>query len=344
MIKIEKSKFSVFIQNLVGDFTVFAPVGEGRQSAFDEVADAESVNTALQNTVQSPKSIFFPQTEVLFTYNDGDVQIPEAADKPFFLWGVRACDARSIMLVDKVFGRAKQRPDDPAFEDPYWKAKLDTAVILTLACNEPASTCFCHWTGDGPFEQAGDLWAVDVGSSYLIESLTEKGKAVLERIENASPAGKTEAAEIDSLRTQAESYLGDLVDLSELKDRMKQMWDDPAWDDIAAKCVNCGACAYACPTCHCFDVQDEGKKGKGQRIRLWDACMFPLFTKEASGHNPRGQAADRVRQRFLHKFSYYWDNYGESLCTGCGRCIYVCPVNLDIRTVVKRFLDIDAAV
>ncbi|MBM3314471.1 4Fe-4S dicluster domain-containing protein, partial [candidate division WOR-3 bacterium] len=28
--------------------------------------------------------------------------------------------------------------------------------------------------------------------------------------------------------------------------------------------------------------------------------------------------------------------YGVAGCTGCGRCVKVCPVNIDIRDVVER--------
>ena len=65
--------------------------------------------------------------------------------------------------------------------------------------------------------------------------------------------------------------------------------------------------------------------------------MFPVFTAEASGHNPRALSRDRVRQRVMHKYNYYAEKYGEKLCTGCGRCVTVCPVNLDIREVLKKF-------
>jgi sulfhydrogenase subunit beta (sulfur reductase) len=86
-------------------------------------------------------------------------------------------------------------------------------------------------------------------------------------------------------------------------------------------------------------MDDEGKDGKGSRVRLWDSCMFQLFTKEASGHNPRGVAVQRVRQRIMHKYNYFKDNYEVDLCTGCGRCVSVCPVNLDIREVIKKVLE-----
>ncbi len=120
---------------------------------------------------------------------------------------------------------------------------------------------------------------------------------------------------------------------------MSEIWDEPIWEDISTKCINCGACTFVCSTCHCFDVTDEGKGKKGQRIRLWDSCMFQIFTREASGHNPRGMSTQRVRQRIMHKYNYFMDNYDQHLCTGCGRCVQVCPVNLDIREVIKQVLD-----
>ena len=63
----------------------------------------------------------------------------------------------------------------------------------------------------------------------------------------------------------------------------------PFWREHALACLGCGACAYTCPVCHCFDIVDEGNAREGVRARNWDACQFPLFTLHASGHNPRGE-------------------------------------------------------
>ena len=114
------------------------------------------------------------------------------------------------------------------------------------------------------------------------------------------------------------------------------LFDAPIWDEVAFSCINCGTCTFLCPTCWCFDIQDEVLGKQGDRIRNWDACMFPLFTLHGSGHNPRDEKTQRVRQRFMHKLKYYVDKYkGGPACVGCGRCVQFCPVNIDIRRVFE---------
>ena len=81
-------------------------------------------------------------------------------------------------------------------------------------------------------------------------------------------------------------------------------------------------------------IIDEAGDSRGKRIRIWDTCQFPLFTLQASGANPRPTNRERLRQRFMHKFKYFVDNYGQIGCVGCGRCVRECPVNVDIRQVL----------
>jgi sulfhydrogenase subunit beta (sulfur reductase) len=119
-----------------------------------------------------------------------------------------------------------------------------------------------------------------------------------------------------------------------IKPILDRIFEHPFWDTIHARCLKCGTCTYLCPTCHCFDISDETKGSDGVRIRSWDSCQYPLFTKMASGHNPRTSQKERWRQRVMHKFRYYVDNFGAVSCVGCGRCVMLCPVNIDIRKII----------
>jgi len=41
----------------------------------------------------------------------------------------------------------------------------------------------------------------------------------------------------------------------------------------------------------------------------------------------------------MHKFSYAVETAGTVFCSGCGRCVRSCPVDLDIRQILAAFKD-----
>jgi ferredoxin len=116
---------------------------------------------------------------------------------------------------------------------------------------------------------------------------------------------------------------------------LEKHFDDPLWKLIALRCHGCGACAFVCPACHCFDIVDEPEGvDRGTRRRSWDACQPALFTLHGSGHNPRKDQTARFRQRIMHKFNIYPARFGEVLCTGCGRCVRVCTAGMDLVAIL----------
>ncbi len=343
MVRLEKDRFDDFIRSLLADYAVYAAVTADGKSGFKVIKAAQEIDRRRLVTDRSPKEVFFPHSEVIFEYDKDGVREIEKAGKPIAIWGLRGCDVKSLSMLDKVFGSARQMPDDEMFQDPYWKKKYDTSLLFCIACNEPRSTCFCNWLGGDPHSGEGsDVFVIDAGDAFLMQPGSEKGKAFIEKTADLKPASGAEERQAAELAAGARAMMDRPVALDDLNERLKELFHTDIWEDMSGKCVNCGACAFVCSTCHCFDMQDEGKGGKGKRIRIWDSCMFPIFTKEASGHNPRHLSKDRFRQRVMHKYSYFADNYGESLCTGCGRCVVACPVGIDIREVIKHVLSYES--
>jgi len=207
-----------------------------------------------------------------------------------------------------------------------------------LGCNEPVSTCFCTSVGGGPFSEKGlDVLIYDLGDTFLVKALTDKGETFLNQAQGGKEADEKAISAGEDLAAKAVDKIKTKVPTDKLKDKVQtELFDAPFWDDVAFACINCGICTYLCPTCWCFDIQDEVFKKQGDRIRNWDSCMFPLFTLHGSGHNPRSKKVQRVRQRFMHKLKYYVDKYNNGIqCSGCGRCIRNCPANIDIREICE---------
>ena len=68
----------------------------------------------------------------------------------------------------------------------------------------------------------------------------------------------------------------------------REGFEDPHWPAWSARCLGCGACAFTCPTCHCFDMVDEGDAvGRAPRVRNWDACQYDDVHPARLGPQPR---------------------------------------------------------
>ncbi len=343
MTRLDKSDFGDFIRELAEGYDVYAPGLRGSTTIFVPVGPDDDIVQDCTVTVMSPKNVFFPQAEVLFEYENGEVRTIPASTRPLAVWGMRGCDVRSLHLLDKVMGDAIQMPGDKRFQDPYWKERFDDSIIFCTACNEPLSTCFCNWFGGGPHSGTGaDVFVIDIGEAWLMEPMSEKGTELIAGISCLKDVSDDDLTRASELAARAESLMTAPDGIEGIDTHLTELFDAEVWDKISAKCVTCGACTFCCPTCHCFDLQDEGSGGRGKRIRIWDSCMFPIFTAEASGHNPRALSKERVRQRIMHKFSYYPERYGEMLCTGCGRCISACPVNFDVRDVLRELQECES--
>jgi len=326
---IEKKKFADFTRAIVDNgYQLYGPSLDGGEATIAQIAEHPDVSFDYNNFKMSSKDLFLPQSEVLCRFCRGEI-IPDAAadDGKRVLLGIRPCDAKAISLMDKVFLQ------EPA--DSYYKRKRDSTVVISAVCSSPEDTCFCTSVGGSPASTEGsDILLTDLGESHLLEPVTPKGEDFLNQFSSLTRnASKNELREKERIVEEAASQM-QKIDLEGIAERFARAFESDLWDTPSQRCLGCGICTYFCPTCHCFDVTDEMVHENGRRLRTWDSCMYSLFTLHASGHNPRPSQKERTRQRFMHKFSYSVDNYGELFCVGCGRCIKHCPVNIDLREVI----------
>jgi len=333
-----KDEWVKALEGLKDTYNIFVPVKDGDFYSFKSLDNGKRPDFGYQNTRLSPKSLVYPQSERMFEYsldeNDSDANLLKESTKdysPQAIVGIRPCDAHAFQIVKLNF-------DNSEYRDPWWIQRFESTILVGLGCNDPYPSCFCTSVGSGPFSEKGlDVLLYDMGSVYLAKAITENGEEFLKNAEGGRQADDSDLKDAGNLAISVSDKLTSSVLTDRLKEKaVNSLFEAPFWDDIAFACLNCGTCTYLCPTCWCFDIQDEVIGKQGDRIRNWDSCMFPLFTLHGSGHNPRDKKVQRVRQRFMHKLKYYLDKYDNGVqCSGCGRCVRYCPVNIDIRQVCE---------
>ena len=310
---------------------VYAPVKVKGWTEYRRISSLAEADLTQVNAKLSARGLLFPQCESMFRFDTGrpDKVEETATPEAQVVLGVRPCDAAGIAVLDKFFSGQGET-------DTYYRRRREKTTLVGLACSTPDETCFCAAVGGAPAGTRGlDLLLADLGGNYVAEPLTEKGEAAVQELPEAKAADLTKKKETSDKATAA---MPQRIDTASLKQLLDAGDSHPVWEDLSLACVNCGACTFVCPTCHCFDIVDETRKGRGARLRVWDTCQFCLYSQHASGHNPRQTAVSRFRNRAMDKFKYTVDMIGEVSCVGCGRCIRECPASIDIRETVDVLL------
>lgn len=337
MLSIPESKINDLFALIAGKEALYIPVDNSSGKAnFEKWENGKSLSKALK-TVRSAKDFFFPKTENLVNLKlEGKhvtVEAPRKDVEDFVVFGVRACDAKSFDIVDAVY--LNMTP-----VDSYYKNRRDHGTVITLACTEPAQTCFCPAYKIDASEPAGDISAWLADGAYFFRANTPKGEKLLAEVK--SSLSEKDEAPVKKQQEETKKKCASLpfanLDLSKWQGKdMLKIFNSKIWDDLSATCLGCGTCTYVCPTCMCFDIRDFDT-GKGvKQFRCWDSCMYSDFTQMAAA-NPRLSQKERFRQRFMHKLVYYPMAHEDNWqCVGCGRCLESCPIHMNIVKVVKAY-------
>jgi ferredoxin len=286
---------------------------------------------------QSWKHFLHPPQEQLWSARrsgDGEFAVEPAGPdaRPLAFLGVRPCDLRAIQIQDDILG-ASRHPDSG-----YARRRAEVLVIA-VNCTEPGETCFCTSMGTGPRADAGfDLLLTELAGpgehEFVVRSGSAAGEVILAEL-RLQPATNSAVGRADAAVDAAAGQMGRVVQADGLRDLLAETLDAARWDDVAARCLTCGNCTMACPTCFCTTVEDSTDLtgDHAERWQSWASC-FDLDFSYLHGGQVRSSGVSRYRQWLTHKLGTWHDQFGTSGCVGCGRCIVWCPVGIDITEEV----------
>jgi anaerobic sulfite reductase subunit A len=270
--------------------------------------------------------------ETLFYFTENDKKVPdEEAKKPLIF--LRACDLHAIKRLDLFFlgDGKKSKPDF------YYERVRNKAKFVLMPCDgkgETFESCFCVDMGANKPDDAGvsyefavlpkdGAWLVDCKTDLFSSLIKDNAESEVPVTTPFVTENKTHIRISDKIASTPSPVLAKL----------------PLWDEYDSRCVNCGRCNFACPTCTCWSMQDlcySENSNAGERRRVWSSCMVDHFTDVAGGGAYRKKNGERMRNKVLHKVRNFKERFGMQMCVGCGRCDDVCPEYISfVNTVVK---------
>jgi len=334
-LKIQKSRLGEWVGKLQATAAVYAPTQQAGITYFARLPEGAEPLLDYGNTDLPAKEVLFPQTERLVAWErtPEGLKVAEVnTSEPTVLLGVRPCDVTGLSFLDRAFTLG-------GIEDPYYLRRREKTTVIALVCPHPVPGCFGPSVGVNETSPEGaDVVLTDVGNAYVVEVKTEKGQAAVDVARDAfAPASEED---LIAAREAGERLLAELAEQAIPMDhpeaRTQAFLASSAWEQVWRRCLSCGICAFLCPTCHCFDICDQARRGGGERIRCYDTCSSRIYTQQAGGHNSRPTAKERLTQRLMHKFSYAPQRLGGLIgCVGCARCRR-CPVDIDLQMALSQ--------
>lgn len=326
LVILKKKDLNRFVERLLESYRVGGPVQKNGGFAFETLAHPEELRLDYPTTILPPKKFLLPVRETLFEIEDarqGKMTLPKE-DPPTVLLGVHACDLHAIQLLDHVFSNGQA--------DSNYANRRRKTMIVSLECLSPCDGhSFCKSMGTLAADEANDLHMVDLGEDYAVDVITEAGQKLIQ-LADVTPAASSDIDRLNAALSEKWPrfpYRLDF-DVSDLPSLMTMSMKSPLWEQLGERCLGCAACTNVCPTCFCFDVNDELDLNltSGQRVRKWDSCQLDEFATVAGGHDFRKSRALRQRHRFMRKGRYIMEAHHFLGCVGCGRCARACLVDI----------------
>jgi formate hydrogenlyase subunit 6/NADH:ubiquinone oxidoreductase subunit I len=252
--------------------------------------------------------------------------LPEG--RPLAILGARACDLAAVERQDRILEH-----------DPHYQARRQDALFIAVHCSHPAASCFCASAGTGPRAARFDLGLTELDDGFVVETGSPRGSRLIEPLALAE-AGVERLAAAEAAVAAAARRQTRRLPAGDLAERLAARSEHPHWAEAAQRCLACGNCTQACPTCFCHERSETGSADgqAAEQTRHWDSCFGELHGHLA-GFQVRPETAQRYRQWLTHKLGSWWTQFGESGCVGCGRCLTWCPAAIDLTAETAAILE-----
>jgi len=337
---VTKRSFKNVVDGLIKSMDVYGPKARQGKYVYDRIASPDDLALDFDLTALPPTVYLFPARETIlkFRFDEAGKAEPVVDASPRAIVGVHPCDIHAIGLLDEAF--ISNNPD------PNYIARRQNTIIVGIDDLNPSPKSFAPSMGTHVAENGFDLMLTDIGSRYMVLVGSQKGADLLTRYAQVSEPTAEDIARQKAVHDEAQGKYR--LHLEVARERiprlLEESYDDPYWQQRSSTCLSCGSCVMVCPTCFCFDVQDDVALNlkDGARTRQWDGCMLVDFARVATGENFRHDKASRFRHRIYRKGKYVLERYGKMGCVGCGRCGTACLA--EIASPVEAFNAIADAV
>jgi sulfhydrogenase subunit beta (sulfur reductase) len=336
--KLTKQSMDDWVDALVGSETVYGPQKKGEKFDFKELKSAQDLRLDYDVSLLPPKKYVLPVDETLMTYKVGGAYSSTMDDEKFVLLGIHPYDMVAISQMDVLFTQDNY--------DTHYMQRRKNATIVVCDVINASDNVFASSMHTAVVQEGYDVLITAVDDGYVVEAATDKGKLLLAKAKAAVDATQADLDKRTQIQDANKIGLNKHplhCDTHSLPRLLEKSYHHGVWQEKAKTCFACGSCNLVCPTCYCFDVQDDVQwdMKNGKRARCWDGCLLNGFAKVAGDHDFRANRADRFRHRLYRKAKYVPAKLGgEIACVGCGRCVGAClPDIANPVTVYNQLLD-----
>ncbi|MCX5778046.1 MAG: 4Fe-4S dicluster domain-containing protein [Elusimicrobia bacterium] len=326
---ITESNWNSFLHLLITKFTAYSLENREGKLFWTQVSADKMPGITINRyrALHSIKNFFFPLAEEV---------THEPSPKKTVLIGVKACDLKQLEIMDALFSGG-------VVADPYYVARRQNTIIISCDCDASLPSCFCTKISGQPYPKKGfDINLSLVRAGYIVETGSSAcDDLIMSKKRLFQVPQSYHLAERDHIRqkiTKAVTDNNQSFSWNDPRTLVQSSHESPQWlTDIAGTCVECDACRFNCGTCYCFFLGNS--ENNGEKMRTWDSCQSTGYGRVAGGANPRKEKHERLRNYYACKLVYRPENFDVYACSGCGRCIEVCPGKIDIRKSLQKLYE-----